>query len=288
MYFQETKPITTFEKYRPLLFSIAYRMLGSVMEAEDVVQETYLRYINTSTSVESPKSFLSTITTRLCLDQLKSAKRHREEYIGPWLPEPLRTDETTPAPVDKYDMISMAALVLLENLSPLERAVFLLREVFDYDYADIARIVEKSEANCRQSYHRARQYLQEHRPRFKSSPAAQQKLVTGFLQAVQTGDVEALTALLAQDVTLWSDGGGKATAALRPVVGPDRIIHLLLVSYGKRPANSVMELAEMNGVPSILFRIDNKVVGVMSFEGNETGITDIWAVWNPDKLQHLQ
>lgn len=285
---QETKQVKTFESYRPLLFSIAYRMLGSVMEAEDMVQETYLRYMNSSAAVESPKAFLSTIITRLCLDHLKSARMRREEYIGPWLPEPLRTDEAVVTPVDKYETISMAVLVLLENLSPLERAVFLLREVFDYSYAEIAGIVEKSEANCRQSYHRARHYLQQHRSRFKASPAAQQKLVTGFLQAIQTGNVDGLTSLLAKDVTLWSDGGGKATAARHPVVGRDRIARLLLVSYRKRPHHSDIEVAEVNGVPSILFRVEDQVVGVMSFEGNERGITGIWAVWNPDKLQHLQ
>ncbi|MCL4297301.1 MAG: RNA polymerase sigma-70 factor [Anaerolineae bacterium] len=285
---QETKQVKTFELYRPLLFSIAYRMLGSVMEAEDMVQETYLRYSNASTPIESPKAFLTTITTRLCLDRLKSAKRRREEYIGPWLPEPLRTDEAALTPLDKYEMISMAALVLLENLSPLERAVFLLREVFDYDYTEIAGIVEKSETNCRQIYHRAKQYLQQHRPRFKPSPAAQHKLATGFLQAIQTGDVEGLTALLTKDATLWSDGGGKASAARHPVVGKERIARLLLVSYRKRPDNADIELAEVNGVLSILYRVADQVIGVMSFGGNETGITDIWTVWNPDKLQHLQ
>jgi RNA polymerase sigma-70 factor (ECF subfamily) len=270
------------------LFSIAYRMLGSVMEAEDIVQETFLRYAGTPTdTIASPKAFLSTITTRLCLDHLKSAKVSREEYIGPWLPEPLRTDEAPVPLVDKYEMISMAALVLLENLSPLERAVFLLREVFDYSYTEIAGIVEKSEANCRQIYHRARQYLHQHRPRFKPSPAAQQKLVTSFLQAIQTGDVEVLTTLLAKDAILWSDGGGKATAARQPVVGQDRIARLLLVSYRKRPHHSDIELAEVNGFLSILFRVENQVVGVMTFDGNDAGITDIWAVWNPDKLQHL-
>lgn len=286
---QKTNQFKTFEMHRPLLFSIAYRMLGSVMEAEDVVQETYLRYINASAeTIESPKAFLSTITTRLCLDHLKSAKVRREEYIGPWLPEPLRTGDTTSTPVDKYEMISMAALVLLEKLSPLERAVFLLREVFEYSYAEIAHIVEKSEANCRQSYHRARQHLNQNRPRFETSPAAQQKLVKGFLQAVQTGDVDSLNMLLADDVTLWSDGGGKATAARHPLIGKNRVTQLLLVSYRKRPHNLDIEVAEVNGILSIVYRVENQVVGVMSFDGNDTSITDIWAVWNPDKLQHLQ
>ncbi|HXV97187.1 MAG TPA: sigma-70 family RNA polymerase sigma factor, partial [Anaerolineae bacterium] len=145
-----------FESHRPLLFSIAYRMLGSVMEAEDIVQDAYLRYEATpADSIQSPKAFLSTITTRLCLDHLKSARAQRESYFGPWLPEPLLTTDSTTSLVNKHEMISMAFLVLLENLSPLERAVFLLREVFDYGYAEIAQIVEKSEANCRQYYHRA-------------------------------------------------------------------------------------------------------------------------------------
>ncbi len=287
MHAQETKPIKTFEMYRPLLFSIAYRMLGSVMEAEDMVQETYLRYLNTTTPIESPKAFLSAITTRLCLDQLKSAKTRREEYIGPWLPEPLRTDAAAATPLDKYEMISMAALVLLENLSPLERAVFLLREVFDFNYAEISGMVEKSEANCRQVYHRARRYLQQQRRRFTPAPATQQKLVASFLQAIQTGDVEALTALLARDVILWSDGGGKAAAARQPVIGREPIARLLLGAYRKRPDKSDIEPAEVNGVPSLLFRVANQVIGVMSFDSNETGITDIWTVWNPDKLQHL-
>lgn len=285
---QETKQLKTFEQYRPLLFSIAYRMLGSVMEAEDIVQETYLRYINSSAAIISPKAFLSTITTRLCLDHLKSARTRREEYIGPWLPEPLRTDEADVTPADKHEMISMAALVLLENLSPLERAVFLLREVFDFSYAEIAGMVEKSEANCRQAYHRARQYLHQQRPRFKPSPAAQQKLVAGFIQAIQTGDVDGLTSLLARDVTVWSDGGGKAAAARQPVLGQERVVRLLLGAYRKRPENSDIEVAEVNGLLSILFRVDGRVIGVMSFEANDTGITDIWTVWNPDKLQHLR
>ena len=286
---QEPYQNETFERYRPLLFSIAYRMLGSVMEAEDMVQETYLRYIKTAAEpIKYPKAFLSKIVTRLCLDHLKSAKVNREEYIGPWLPEPLRTDETATPLADQYEMISMAALVLLENLSPLERAVFLLRGVFDYSYAEIAGMVEKSEANCRQIYRRAKQYLQQHRPRFQASPAAQQKLVTGFLKAAQIGDIDALTGLLAEDVVLWSDGGGKVTAALRPLLGKKNVARLLLVSARKRPDNLQVELAEVNGVLSILYRIDSQIIGVMSFDGDESGIITIWAVWNPDKLQHLQ
>src|SRR5262245_28149088 len=191
---ESTQKSEIFEIYRSLLFSIAYRMVSSVMEAEDIVQETYLRYqAIPGDNIQSPKAFLSRVTTRLCLDHLKSAKAQRETYVGSWLPEPLLTDKTTTTLINDHDMISMAFLVLLENLSPLERAVFLLREVFDYGYTEIAQIVEKSEANCRQYYHRAKQYLVQRRPRFEVVSTDQHKLIAEFLQAVQTGDLETLT-----------------------------------------------------------------------------------------------
>lgn len=282
----EEQHVETFESYRPLLFSIAYQMLGSVMEAEDVVQETYLRYTKSEPdTIESPKAYLSAIASRLCLDYLKSAKVKREEYIGPWLPEPLRTDAATP--LDSYETVSMAAMVLLEKLSPLERAVFLLRSVFDYSYVEIAGMVEQSEANCRQLYHRARQHMRQNRPRFSPSMEDQQQLVTNFLQAVQTGNVEALTSLLAEDAILCSDGGGKAIAARHPLVGSDKIARLLLTSYRKRPDDLTIEMAKINGLLSLLYKVQGQVVGVMSLQGNDGEITNLWAVWNPDKLQHL-
>jgi RNA polymerase sigma-70 factor, ECF subfamily len=287
--FESTQKSEIFESYRPLLFSIAYRMLGSVMEAEDIVQDAYLRYEATPLAgIQSPKAFLSTVTTRLCLDQFKSARAQRETYFGPWLPEPLLTAETAITLVNKHEMISMAFLVLLENLSPLERAVFLLREVFDYSYAEIAQIVEKSEANCRQYYHRARQYLVERRPRFEVVSANQHKLINEFLQAVQTGDLEILTQVLAEDVTLWSDGGGKVHSAPRPLIGREIVMRLLHGLFRKRPSNLQAEIIEVNDALSLLLRVEDKVVGVMNFAGDGTRIGEIRTVYNPEKLQHLQ
>src|SRR3954466_16146302 len=203
-----------FEAYRPLMFSIAYRMLGSVTEAEDIVQEAYLRYQATPTDeIVSHKAFLSTIVTRLCLNQLQSARAQREAYIGPWLPEPVLTgvDERF-APLQQaelHESLALAFLVLLEQLTPLERAVFLLREVFDYDYAEIAAIVGKAEAACRQLLRRAKQHIADHRPRFKPTPEAHRQILTHFLQAVGSGELAGLLAMLADDVELWADGGGK-------------------------------------------------------------------------------
>lgn len=284
-----TDPIKVFESHRPLLFSIAYRMLGSVMEAEDIVQETYLRYEATSPDqIRSPKAFLTTVTTRLCLDHLKSAKVQRESYVGTWLPEPLLTEETPAKIVKQNEMISMAFLVLLENLSPVERAIFLLREVFEYKYAEIARIVGKSEANCRQYYRSAKQYLIKRRPRFEAKPTTQKKLVTSFLDAVASGDVNRLTQVLAEDVTLWSDGGGKVAAAARPLHGRDIIVRLLMKSRRLQPEGFRITIAELNGAVSLLFHVGDEIIGVMNFAVDETHIHEIRAVWNPDKLQHLQ
>src|SRR4051812_31252357 len=214
-----------FEQYRPLLFSIAYQMLGSAMEAEDIVQETYLRYQKAS-DVESPKAYLTTIATRLCLNQINSARERREQYLGPWLPEPV-LDAASPlipgTELEKKEIISMAFLVLLEELTPPERAVFLLREVFDYEYAEIAQILEREEADCRQLYSRAKKHLAENRPRFTSSPEQHRQILERFLQAVQGGQVDALTMMLAQDAVLWADGAGRPGAATRPIFGSNSI-----------------------------------------------------------------
>lgn len=278
-----------FESYRPLLFSIAYRMVGSVMEAEDIVQETYLRYAATPLrTIESPKAFLSTITTRLCLDHLKSARVQREQYVGPWLPEPLLTDGGGPQVVNKYEQISMAAMVLLESLSPVERAVFLLRAVFDYDYHEIAQIVEKGEANCRQYYRRAKQHLNQNKPRFNPTPGNQKKLIVGLVEAITQGDLDKLTAILADDVTLWSDGGGKVAAAPRPLFGPEIVARLFSVSSGKLPPDARTEFSEVNGTPALLMWFGEQLITVLTVEGDEEQIHEIRMVWNPDKLQHIQ
>ncbi|MCE7982879.1 MAG: RNA polymerase sigma-70 factor [Caldilinea sp. CFX5] len=281
--------LQTFEQQRPLLFSIAYRMLGSVMEAEDAVQESYLRYMATDAeAIQSPKAFLSTIVTRLCLDQLKSARVKREEYFGPWLPEPLLTAEAPDELLARHESISMAFLLLLETLSPVERAVFLLREVFDYDYDAIAQIVGKSEANCRQLHSRAKKHIHSGRPRFTPSPQEQQQLVGKLFAAMQLGDSDAFAALLAEDVELRSDGGGKAAAATHPLYGRETVMRFLLGIYNRRPPNTTAELTEVNGAPALVVRVDGKLENVMSFEIGRAGVSAIRIVRNPEKLRHLQ
>src|SRR5438067_4431384 len=222
--------VESFESYRPNLFAIAYRMLGSAMDAEDMVQETYLRYQTTPAEpIRSLKAYLTTIIIRLCMDQLQLARRKREVYVGPWLPEPILTTTTSASGdpeerVDREESISLAFLVLLEQLQPFERAVFLLREVFEYDYAEIAAMLGKSEAACRRSFSRAKLHLREHRPRFPASRETHRQLLSGYYQAVEAGETTALMNLLSENVILWADGGGKVKqAALRPIRGRDAV-----------------------------------------------------------------
>ncbi|MEO8610855.1 MAG: RNA polymerase sigma-70 factor [Chloroflexota bacterium] len=281
----------TFEGLRPLLFSIAYRMLGSVMEAEDMVQEAYLRYENAQPeTIQSPKAFLCTVVTRLSLDQLKSAKSKREEYFGEWLPEPLLTEPTaTPsAIIGERENISMAFMVLLESLSPIERAVFLLREVFDYPYDEIARIVDKTEANCRQYYHRAKQYIVERRPRFVPSPDEQQRLLQVFTIAISTGDLDLLNQVLAESVTMTGDGGGKAFAARHPVVGRAAVARFLMGLFRNPPADGRVELRNFNGAPALIIEVGSQIMGVMNFTMSGDQIVGIDNVLNPDKLGHIK
>jgi len=283
------KRLEQFETHRPLLFSIAYRMLGTVMEAEDAIQDAYLRYLATDVeAIQSPKAFLSTVITRICLDQLKSARVQREEYVGPWLPEPLLTADGPDELLAQHESISMAFLVLLETLSPVERAVFLLREVFAYEYGEIAQIVEKSEANCRQLYSRARRHIRERRPRFTAKPDEQQRLFGSFINAVSEGNVGAITGLLAEDVQLWSDGGGKAAAATRPLVGCDTVLRFLVGIRNKQPPNTTVSTTEVNGAPALLIYVDGKLVSVCNLVWAEERIREIRFVRNPDKLQRLQ
>lgn len=280
--------LQTFEGYRPLLFSIAYRMLGTVMEAEDAVQEAYLRYMATEPkTIQTPKAFLTTVVTRLCLDQLKSARVKREAYIGPWLPEPLLTTDAPDELLARHESIAMAFLVLLETLSPVERAVFLLREVFDYDYEQIATIVEKSESNCRQLNHRARRYIQERRPRF-APPPQQEAIVDAFMAAFATGDVQQMEGLLAHDVQLWSDGGGKASAATRPLAGQATVLRFLAGLWAKRPADARISRVESNGAPSLVIWIGDTLLGVVNLRCVDGVIAEVRFVVNPEKLQHVR
>jgi len=277
-----------FGRNRPLLFSIAYRMTGSVMEAEDAVQEAYLRWQQASEDeVRSPSSYLSTVVTRLCIDRLRSARVRREQYVGPWLPEPVLGEQAKEieSKADLEDTLSMSFLVLLESLTPVERAVFLLREVFGYEYAEIASLVGKSEANCRQISRRARQSVAARRPRFESSPKQEERLMEGFLQASLEGDMEALLALLSEDVILYSDGGGKTRAALRPIYGADKVARFLTGILSNIPPDFAVRQTRINGRPGLVgYFGDGSPQSVVSIEVAEGSIMAIRLVVNPEKL----
>jgi RNA polymerase sigma-70 factor (ECF subfamily) len=284
----ETAPMEKaelFEQYRPYLFSIAYRMVASVGDAEDLVQEAYLRWQRVTEHVASPKGFLATIVTRLALDFLDSARVRREEYVGPWLPEPLVFPEE---PASLAESVSMAFLVLLQSLSPVERAVYLLREVFDYGYDEIARIVGKSEVNCRQLFVRARQNIAERRPRFTASEQESERLTEQFLRTVGTGDLPALVSLLSDDITMWSDGGGKATAARIPIYGADRVARFLIGIRSKAPADYSYRLARVNGQPGIVNYTGGTVTSVIILDIGAGRVQGLYAVVNPEKLRHVR
>src|SRR5256884_1042584 len=286
--------VESFESYRPYLFSIAYRMLGSAMDAEDMVQETYLRYQTTPAEpIRSLKAYLTTIIIRLCMDQLQLARRKREVYVGPWLPEPILTTTTSasedPAErVDREESISLAFLVLLEQLQPFERAVFLLREVFAYDFAEIVTMLDKSEAACRRSFTRAKLHLRTHRPRFPASAQTHRQLLSGYFQAVQTGETTALMNLLSEDVTLWADGGGKVKqAALRPIRGREAVARFSLGTKRFWPENSRVELAEVNGQAALIIRANGQVFSVLTIDVEQERIQAIRVIANPEKLARV-
>lgn len=279
---------------RPLMFAIAYRMLASASEAEDVVQEAFLRYHSATahgTTIESPKAFLTTVTTRLAIDAIRSARAKRETYIGPWLPEPLLTpsDDDPFAHAEQQDSLSLAFLVLLQNLSPVERAVFLLREVFEYGYDDIAAIVQKSEDNCRQIFTRARKRIQAGQPRFDTNPKEQQELAIKFFAAVGQGDVTSLVDFLAQEVTFYGDGGGKAHAYPRPIYGRDDVILVLKSLFVAARAFKVnFQPTRVNGQPGMLsFDTEGRLINIMVLDIGDGRIQALRSIVNPDKLAHL-
>jgi RNA polymerase sigma-70 factor, ECF subfamily len=281
-----------FEHYRVLLFSIAYRMTGSASDAEDLVQETYLRYqASQSEEIVSLKAYLTTIITHLALDYLKSARVAREQYIGTWLPEPLLTSEGGGFPlagIEQEEALSLAFLRLLETLSPPERAVFLLHEIFDYPFSEIGLILSKSPANCRQIFHRARQALQDRRVRFEPQPQRQRQLLLSFLSASQAGDMAALTSLLAQDVVSWADGGGKVQTNLKPIYGKLAVARFWQSVTRKNQHPLTQTEAEINGSPAILFWEEGRLAGVISLTLSVEGIQEIYALLNPEKLAYLQ
>jgi RNA polymerase sigma-70 factor (ECF subfamily) len=283
-----------FETYRPYLFSLAYRMLGSAMDAEDMVQETYVRYQTTPPdSIRSLKAFLTTILTRLCMDQLQLARKTREVYVGPWLPEPILTAETPEASnpekrVEVQESVSLAFLVLMEQLQPFERAVFLPHEVFVYEFAEIAAMLDKSESACRRSFSRARQHLRAHRPRFPASAQSHRQLLNAYFQAVEQGELNPLVNLLSENVVLWTDGGGKAvTAALRPVSGRDAVARISIGSKRFWPANYRVEQEEVNGQAALILRDGSQAFAVFTIDVEEEQVQTVRIIVNPEKLARI-
>lgn len=286
-----------FQANRAALFGVAYRMLGSASDAEDVLQDAWLRFSSARTDdLRSPKAYLTTIVTRLCLDRLKSARTAREEYVGPWLPEPVVTDDRL-APersLAQAESVSLAFMVLLETLSPEERAVFLLREVFDYEYDEIAAMLQTTSGNCRQLFHRAKTRIAERKPRFRANLDEKRPLVDRFLRAFREGSEEELTRVLAADVGFWSDGGGKVLAARRPIFGREQVVNLLVGFRRTAPAIGValesvtLDVAEVNGELALLLRVDGRLDGVYVTTVEDEAITAIRVVRNPDKLTYIE
>ena len=272
----------TSDELRPLMLSIAYRMVGSFSEAEDLVQEAFLR-LHVEGDVENPRAWLITVTTRLAIDHLRSARVRREQYPGTWLPEPVLADPAPEAAI-RAETLSLAVLVLLERLSPVERAVFVLREAFDYGYDEIAAIVGKSEANCRQLATRARRHVGERQPRFEAS----RELVRRFVTALQAGETEPLVELLAADVAFYGDGGGKAPAVGAPVLGADAVVRMLL-GFARVGARRDVQItvAEVNGEPGLVAHEDGRLMAVWAFECSGGAVQAIRGIVNPDKLRHL-
>jgi len=280
-----------FEQLRPLLFAIAYRILGSVSEAEDAVQETWLRYAASLAQPASARAFLSAVVTRVSIDVLRSARVRREEYAGPWFPEPLLTDpyQDPERSAELADSVSMAALLLLERLTPPERAVFVLREVFGFGFPEIASAVGRSEAACRQLAVRARRHMDAGRPRFEADRREREKLAARFFGALREGDVEGLRELLAADAQLVGDGGGKAPAFARSVIGAEKVAKVLASVFPWLVRIDVtLEPREMNGQPGAILRDqDGKVLTTLTLDILDGHVQTIRSVSNPDKLGHV-
>jgi len=287
--------LDVFNTDRPLLFSIAYRMLGSASDAEDVLQDAWLRCRSVDRSaIRSAKAFATTVVTRLCLDRLKSARRTREEYVGPWLPEPVRTREVEnpETRLQRAESVTLAFLVLLEKLSPEERAVFLLKDIFEYDHAEISGILGTTVDNSRQLLHRAKARLAEGRPRLSGTAESRRAIAERFAHAFSSGDGAELTALLASDVGMWSDGGGKASAARRPLAGRDQVLTFLIGL--RRTAQTAglirdvsLRIEEVNSEPALIVRVGLRLESIFVLSIDDAAISAIRVVRNPHKLAHI-
>ncbi|GII81536.1 RNA polymerase sigma24 factor [Sphaerisporangium rufum] len=284
-----------FVRHRNLLFSVAYRLLGTAADAEDAVQDAWINWSAADRSrVADPRAYLTRIVSNVALERLRSSRHRRETYVGPWLPEPVLTGRDaadTADAVAQAESVSMAMLVVLETLSPLERAVFVLKEVFDLGYPEIAEAVERSEAAVRQAGHRAREHVRARRPRYAADRSRQRAVTERFLAAATGGDINALMELLSPDVTLWTDGGGKVRQALRPIIGATRVATWFAAVgtapyQGVQPADMTAEPTEINGGPGLLFRGAGRVIATVTFDFDAEGrITAVHNVANPDKLQ---
>lgn len=294
---KDARRLETFERHHGRVFSVAYGMLGEVADAEDAVQDTYLRWQGLTDEqlqqIRSPADYLAAVVLRLSLDRLRSAKVRREEYVGPWLPEPLLTEtDSGETEAVARESLSVAVMVLLESLSPVERAVFLLREVFGYGYDDLSRIVGKSEANCRQIARRAKASVTARRPRFEPSSEEQEDLLSRFIEAASNGDMDGLLSLLSEDVAIYTDGGGEVRAARNPVFGRDRVARFILGVLDKRRHQHGREelsrfsvsLETVNGGPGLVGYVDEEPVIVLSVEVTQDRIRRIYEVLNPRKL----
>ncbi|HEX6401776.1 MAG TPA: RNA polymerase sigma-70 factor [Pseudonocardiaceae bacterium] len=283
--------LQTFEEQRPRLFAIAYRLLGSASEAEDAVQDTFLRWHAADVqTLQSPAAWLTKVLTNLCLSRLTSARARRETYPGPWLPEPVLTAQSALGPLDRAEQresVSLAFLLLLERLTPPQRAVFVLREAFDYSHREIAEILDLTEANCQQLYRRARLRVAQGRPRFDASREQGHRIAEEFLAAARSGDLTALESLLAADVVAWADGGGKAAAARRPVHGAPRVARYLAGWMSRGVPGARVEVTDVNGQPGILGILDGQVLVAVLLDVVDRRVAGVYAVANPDKLAFL-
>jgi len=283
-----TSATEAFVVHRNLLFTVAYEMLGSAADAEDVLQETWLRWVDLDLGlVRDQRAYLVRITTRQALNHLRTTKRRRESYVGPWLPEPLLTGPDVAEDVELAESISMALMLVLETLTPTERAVFVLREVFGVSYDEIAAAVEKSATTVRQIAHRARRHVDARRPREAAVPGEVKAALESFQRAVDTGDLQSLLTVLAPDVVLVADGGGVKHAALRPILGADKVVRLLAGGLGRLDSVLTVGPTEINGSPALLVRLDGDVDGIMAFHVKDFRITDLYYVRNPEKLARL-
>ncbi|MEU1149500.1 RNA polymerase sigma-70 factor [Streptomyces sp. NPDC005863] len=281
-----------FETHRPRMFGLAYRILGSAQEAEDAVQDAYLRWnAARREDIALPSAWLAKTVTNLCLTRLTSARARREQYVGTWLPEPVITSGGTLGPLEsaeQRDAVSMALLVLLERLTPKERAVYVLREAFAYSHRDIAGVLGTTEANCRQLNRRAARAVTEARPRFEPGHELRRRFVESFIAAAREGDVARLERILATDVTWWGDGGGKAAATRTPILGRENVLRFLLGVMGKVKAASDISYAEVNGAPALVLRAAGRITAIAAFEGGDGRVTGVRSVVNPDKLVFVE